>query len=97
MSLRRLLDWLEAQPGGTWQQRWQASGAEQSGKDWAAPLAGQVIRPGLAWLLDQPYYKTLAVVFTQIDPAGLDALQRHMPPAGPAAASRPRATSSPGS
>ncbi len=38
-------------------------------------LAGQVIRPGLAWLLDQPSYKTLAVAFTQIDPAGLDALQ----------------------
>ncbi|MBV9857128.1 MAG: site-specific integrase [Streptosporangiaceae bacterium] len=100
MSLRRLLDWLEAQPGSTWQQRWQASGAEHAGKDWAAPLvgsgrrgggtadqdvikagmmlllAGQVIRPGLAWLLDQPYYKTLAVAFTQIDPAGLEALQR---------------------
>jgi integrase len=100
MSLRRLLDWLEAQQGGTWQQRWQASGAEEAGKDWAAPLAGsgrrgggtadqdvikagmmlllagQVIRPGLAWLLDQPYYKTLAVAFAQIDPAGLDALQQ---------------------
>jgi len=46
MSVRRLLDWLEAQPGSTWQQRWQASGAEQAGKDWAAPLAGSGCRGG---------------------------------------------------
>jgi integrase len=40
MSVRRLLDWLEDQPGETWQQRWKASGAEQAGRDWAAGLAG---------------------------------------------------------
>ena len=32
-----VLDWLEAQPGATWQQRWQASGAGQDGRaDWRA-------------------------------------------------------------
>jgi integrase len=46
MSLRRLLDWLESHPGSTWQQRWQASGAEQAGKDWAVPLAGSGRRGG---------------------------------------------------
>jgi len=29
-----LLDWLADQPGGSWQDRWQASGAEQAGRDW---------------------------------------------------------------
>ncbi|GAA5107006.1 site-specific integrase [Haloechinothrix salitolerans] len=33
-GLRLLLDWLEEQPGTTWQQRWLASGAEQAGADW---------------------------------------------------------------
>jgi integrase len=32
-----VLDWLQAQPGVTWQQRWQASGAGQDGRaDWRA-------------------------------------------------------------
>jgi len=29
-----LLDWLEEQPGATWQERWLASGADQAGRDW---------------------------------------------------------------
>ncbi len=33
-GLIKLLDWLEDQPGGTWQQRWLASGAEELGVDW---------------------------------------------------------------
>jgi hypothetical protein len=32
--LDRLLDWLERQPGQTWQERWLASGAEDLGRDW---------------------------------------------------------------
>ena len=37
-----VLDWLQAQPGDTWQQRWQASGAGQDGRaDWRA-LPGPV-------------------------------------------------------
>jgi integrase len=32
--LARLLDWLERQPGKTWQERWLASGAEDLGRDW---------------------------------------------------------------
>jgi integrase/ribosomal protein S28E/S33 len=31
-----LLDWLEEQPGRTWQQRWLASGADAAGEQWAA-------------------------------------------------------------
>ena len=30
----QLLDWLEGQDGGSWQQRWLASGAEQAGTSW---------------------------------------------------------------
>ena len=33
-GLARLLDWLESQPGTTWQDRWQASGVEAAGADW---------------------------------------------------------------
>ena len=30
-----LLDWLEEQPGQTWQERWLASGADSAGDEWA--------------------------------------------------------------
>ncbi|WP_329164255.1 site-specific integrase [Streptomyces sp. NBC_01387] len=33
-GLNRLLDWLEQQPGATWQDRWLASGADDAGRDW---------------------------------------------------------------
>jgi hypothetical protein len=36
-GLRLVVDWLETQPGGTWQQRWLASGADGDGRaDWRA-------------------------------------------------------------
>jgi integrase len=34
-GLIKLLDWLEDQPGTTWQQRWLASGAEDAGREWS--------------------------------------------------------------
>jgi hypothetical protein len=33
-GLIKLLDWLEDQPGGNWQERWLASGVEAAGRDW---------------------------------------------------------------
>jgi integrase len=33
-GLIKLLDWLESQPGTTWQERWLASGAEAAGRSW---------------------------------------------------------------
>jgi len=71
-----LLDWLEDQDGDSWQQRWLASGAEETGAAWwqlparragspdlpgmrrfgaltaalIAVIAGDVLRPSLAWL-----------------------------------------------
>ena len=30
-GLTKLLDWLQLQPGGTWQERWLASGADDAG------------------------------------------------------------------
>jgi len=33
-GLARLLDWLQSQPGKTWQDRWQVSGAEAAGAGW---------------------------------------------------------------
>ena len=38
-AVRRVLDWLQAQPGQDWPARWQASGAEEAGRGWRA-LAG---------------------------------------------------------
>jgi hypothetical protein len=82
-GLTRILDWLESQPGQTWQDRWTASGADTGGpadQDWRPGLVswlkavgeiaadniwahktlgggilplicGDVIRPGIRWLL----------------------------------------------
>ncbi|MFF5287737.1 tyrosine-type recombinase/integrase [Streptomyces sp. NPDC013171] len=33
-GLGKLLDWLESQPGETWQDRWMASGADDAGFEW---------------------------------------------------------------
>src|SRR5207247_7668657 len=48
-----VLDWLQAQPGATWQQRWQASGAGQDGRaDWRAfPVRWRAaaMPPATAW------------------------------------------------
>ncbi|WP_322751676.1 MULTISPECIES: site-specific integrase [unclassified Frankia] len=33
-GLSKLLDWLQRQPGDTWQDRWLASGADSAGFDW---------------------------------------------------------------
>jgi len=40
LGLGLLLDWLEAQPGHTWQDRWLASGADADGSAWRQRLAG---------------------------------------------------------
>jgi integrase len=41
-GLAKLLDWLQSQPGETWQDRWLASGADAAGFDWAGlPLGGE--------------------------------------------------------
>ena len=83
LGLVSVVSWLEAQPGGSWQDRWLASGAEDAA-DWrvlvaawkarrtgislAGPakpaphagagllvlIAGDVIRPGISWLLSCP-------------------------------------------
>jgi hypothetical protein len=34
LGLGLLLDWLEAQPGLTWQDRWLVSGADADGRTW---------------------------------------------------------------
>jgi hypothetical protein len=39
-GLTALLDWLEQQPGLTWQDRWLASGAEAAGPAWTELVAG---------------------------------------------------------
>jgi len=42
-GVTKLLDWLQRQPGDTWQERWLASGAEEAGFDWTElPLKDRV-------------------------------------------------------
>jgi Phage integrase family len=47
-GLRLLLDWLETQPGATWQDRWLASGADAAGAAGAAGAAWRHV--SAAWL-----------------------------------------------
>jgi hypothetical protein len=42
-GLAKLLDWLQRQPGDTWQERWLASGADAAGFGWTElPLKGRI-------------------------------------------------------
>ena len=40
LGLKSLLDWLEDQPGDSWQDRWLASGADLAGRGWREAPAG---------------------------------------------------------
>jgi integrase len=40
LGLASVLDWLEDQPGGSWQDRWLASGADSAGRGWRDVPAG---------------------------------------------------------
>ena len=44
-GLALLLDWLAGQDGGSWQERWLASGAEAAGAAWAQLAGGWLTRP----------------------------------------------------
>ena len=53
-GLTFLLDWLEDQPGRTWQERWLASGADAAGAGWRKSPARWLQQHGLVadWRLD---------------------------------------------
>ena len=40
LGLKSLLDWLEDQPGDSWQDRWLASGADSAGRGWRDGAGG---------------------------------------------------------
>jgi integrase len=47
LSLLTVLDWLELQPGATWQQRWESTGAGDDGHpDWRLKLIGDLKAAG---------------------------------------------------
>jgi integrase len=62
-AAKRLLGWLDGHPGGSWQERWEASGCEQLGRDWlrvpaeatcpdaSAPLAARTMVTAIGALL----------------------------------------------
>ncbi len=107
-GLTRILDWLESQPGQTWQDRWAASGADTggpAGQDWRTGLVswlkatgeiaagnmwahktlgggllplvcGDVIRPGIKWLLTTTCPQNIAAEMARVrDPDGFAALR----------------------
>jgi hypothetical protein len=48
LSLQAVLDWLELYPGQSWQQRWQATGADRDGRrDWRDQLTAELDAAGL--------------------------------------------------
>ena len=102
----KILDWLELHPGATWQQRWDACGAEtDQTADWrdqmlaslqaagnygpwagelrrrlgtglAQLIGGDVIRPGLPWLLTTTFPARVAAEMGRVrDPAGITGLK----------------------
>ena len=106
----KMLRWLSSFPGDTWQQRWEASQAEDHpGSSWVQlPLrwlqdnglrassddndlssgllmliCGDVIRPGLAWMLTRTHRYLALVMAETRDPAGFARL-RELAEAGPA-------------
>lgn len=100
LAMLKILHWLELQPGSTWQERWDASGAGADGRtDWrdqvitelsAGPglhndlggglaqlIGGDVLRPGLSWLLANRSPRGLWQEMGRTrDPAGLTALRQ---------------------
>jgi hypothetical protein len=108
-GVTKLLRWLGSFPGDTWQQRWQASGAEgHPGAAWVQlPLGwlredglpasydpeelaagllmlicGDVIRPGLPWMLTRTHRYLASVMAATRDPDGFARL-RQLAGAGP--------------
>lgn len=51
-AVGRMLDWLQDQPGDTWQDRWLASGADDDGRHWR--------RIPVQWLADRGHTQTWA-------------------------------------
>src|SRR5450759_1939676 len=82
-GLAWMLDWLEAQPGRTWQDRWIASAADGEGNvawrrlpaQWL--VCGDVIRPNLGWLLTPATPSGLVTELARTrDPDGFATLAR---------------------
>lgn len=128
----QLLDWLESLPGGTWQERWAAGGAEEAadwrdlpsrwlrarnpdrGGRWTDPLGtgmillvtGDVLRPGLSFLLTATGRRLAEEMARARDPAGprpagglpegTPAVRRLRHPAEPRAAARISVLAGPG-
>ncbi|QKV74117.1 site-specific integrase [Amycolatopsis sp. Hca4] len=100
-GVTKLLRWLSAFPGDTWQDHWLASGAEERpGAEWVTLpmewlaahggvtsydstdvpsgllmlICGDVIRPGLPWMLTRTHRYVASVMAQVRDPAGFTRL-----------------------
>jgi integrase len=65
LGMRLLLDWLAAQPGDSWQQRWAASGAPEAGAAWRMVPA--------AWLAEQGHGPWRRQTLIEVVPAAIAA------------------------
>lgn len=67
-GLMLLLDWLEDQPGATWQERWLASGADAGGAAWREGLAAWLHQHGLpvGWRLEALGSAMLTVISADV-------------------------------
>ena len=59
-AVGRVLDWLQAQPGRDWAQRWQASGVSDADRDWREVTG--MHRPNEAWA---SHYASNALIVLQ--------------------------------
>ena len=89
-GLTFLLDWLEDQPGTTWQERWQASGADTAGTAWRKGPAAWLREqgPSADWRLDALASALLVAISADlirpslgwlvVKPTGPGSLLRHL-------------------
>ena len=67
LALLKVLDWLELQPGRTWQDRWDASGAGDDGRrDWRRTLLDELAAAGNLGPRGEQTFKILGLGMAQL-------------------------------
>ena len=67
LALLKVLDWLELHPGRTWQDRWDASGAEDDGRrDWRRTLLDELAAAGNLGPRGEQTFKILGLGMAQL-------------------------------
>lgn len=72
VGVRTLLSWLETYPGQTWQQRWEATGAEAETQLWYEMVRGWVRTAGGSTIVPTIQTGMLALICTDVIRPGLE-------------------------